>query len=132
MLHEITIARPPENDLRKRWFQDDYFDLFIWFDAHDTIQSVQLCYDRLRNEHTFTWRREYGFQHARIEDGESSPVRNRAPLMVMNGPFPLENVRQRFLASCPTLEPGLSPFVVQLLDQYAGAPTPTHPQGDSR
>jgi len=49
MLKELNVAQK-EEDIFRRWFKDDYFDLIVWYNRNDySIRGFQLCYDIARN-----------------------------------------------------------------------------------
>ena len=41
-LREIRIVQQDDPSLRRRWFESDYFDLFIWQDLSGTFVKFQL------------------------------------------------------------------------------------------
>ena len=49
MLREMARVRQQDPAVRRRWFRDDYFDLFTWQkgDGPDggIVVGFQLCYD---------------------------------------------------------------------------------------
>jgi hypothetical protein len=71
MLREIRRGVAQRSlEKRKRWFQDEYFDLFIWQDPTGQIVQLQLCYERgTRKERALTWKRGTGFDHAVVDQG---------------------------------------------------------------
>ena len=42
----LKNVRQIEGEPFRRWYADDYFDLFIWFDDNDKVTGFQLCYDK--------------------------------------------------------------------------------------
>ena len=66
---EILAAKQTPGEPRVRWWQNDYFDLFVWFEPGEEIWGFQLCYDRAYNEHALTWRREFGTVSHHAVDG---------------------------------------------------------------
>src|SRR5438552_3435669 len=50
MLREVLIVEQNNPALKRRWFESDYFDLFIWQDAGGAFVRFQLCYDVELNE----------------------------------------------------------------------------------
>jgi hypothetical protein len=116
MLTEIRLRQ--DEDSRKHWFQDEYFDLFTWQDATGEMTSFQLCYDRLGEERVISWDCERGFGHHRVDDGESSPHKNMSPVFVKNGVFPSDDVLPKFIHSSKQISQDISNFVVQKLNEY--------------
>ena len=66
---------------RRRWFHDDYFDLFVWQTGAE-VTSFQLCYGAGSTERALVWDKARGLFHdgpagaaefvARFEDGASA------------------------------------------------------------
>jgi len=52
---------------RRRWFHDDFFDLFVW-QAEGEVTLFQLCYGGNSSERALVWDRSRGFFH----DGPAS------------------------------------------------------------
>ena len=62
MLREIEgVAAEPS--MRRRWFHDDYFDLFVWQTEKGEVALFQLCYGRESDERALVWHREAGLFH---------------------------------------------------------------------
>ncbi|MFO7188740.1 MAG: hypothetical protein DIU74_003545 [Pseudomonadota bacterium] len=66
MLREITGLRQDEPGLTRRWFHDDYFDLFLWQDAAGTLAAFELCYGDDAEDRALVWKGGGRFYH----DGE--------------------------------------------------------------
>jgi hypothetical protein len=47
---------------RRRWFHDDYFDLFVW-QAGGEVTLFQLCYGADSAERALVWDKSRGFFH---------------------------------------------------------------------
>src|SRR5688572_33173003 len=61
MLKEIYgVADDPP--ARRRWFHDDYFDLFVW-QAEGKLTLFQLCYGMDSKERALVWDQQRGFFH---------------------------------------------------------------------
>jgi hypothetical protein len=44
-----------EAPLSRRWFHDDYFDLFVWQDAGGAVARFELCYGAGASERALVW-----------------------------------------------------------------------------
>ena len=53
---------------RRRWFHDDYFDLFVW-QADGEVTLFQLCYGTDSADRALVWDKRRGFFH----DGPPAP-----------------------------------------------------------
>jgi len=48
---------------RRRWFHDDYFDLFVTQASDGRVDGFQLCYGLDSTERALVWDRERGYFH---------------------------------------------------------------------
>jgi hypothetical protein len=115
MLREIEgIAAEPST--RRRWFHDDYFDLFVWQTEKGEVILFQLCYGTAESGQALVWHREVGLFHdgdkldnevagqvvQRFEkDAEHLPRRVRSTVSErirehLEGRLPAANRRKRF------------------------------------
>ena len=85
-IHGLTDEPPA----RRRWFHDDFFDLFVW-EAGGEVTLFQLCYGVDSDVRALVWDRQRGFFHdgpaasgdvvARIEDVMGGvPAELRTPI----------------------------------------------------
>jgi hypothetical protein len=117
MLTEISLTQN-ENKIIKRWFQDDYFDLFTWQNETGQITCFQLCYDRLGNERVISWDNEQGFAHYRVDDGEASPHKNMSPVFVKDGVFSSQEVMFKFLEAGTQITSEIHTVILKKLQEY--------------
>jgi hypothetical protein len=120
MLAEIADPRQIPGEGRRRWFRDDYFDLIVWLDDHEEIFGFQLCYDKFHNERALTWRRDRGFRHERVDDGEITGHIKMTPILIPDGEFAWQDVAARFRAAAAGIDPGVAGFVYRKLCAYPG------------
>lgn len=119
MLREIANVHQQDAGLRRRWFCDDYFDIFVWEDADGAIVEFQLCYDRNRRERVLRWRRSTGFLHHAIDSGDASPLKKQSPIMVADGELPVASVVDKFDAAGAGIEPRIRVFLREQVLAYA-------------
>lgn len=62
MMREI-LGVAPDAAARRRWFHDEYFDLFVWQVASGEVTSFQLCYGIHSSERALVWQQQRGFFH---------------------------------------------------------------------
>jgi hypothetical protein len=74
----LGVAEQPQT--RRRWFHDEYFDLFVWQTAAGEVLSFQLCYGAAASEQALVWNRESGFFHDG-PDPRSAAGEGREPLL---------------------------------------------------
>jgi hypothetical protein len=119
MLREITGVRQDHAEQRRRWFQDDYLDLFVWTDRGGELVAFQLAYDRAGDEHLLEWERARGYLHRRVEDGRGHfKGIGATPLLALGKRFPKYRVVMQFDARSATLEEPLRTLVRQRLGAY--------------
>ncbi|MEQ1775063.1 MAG: hypothetical protein ABL891_14900 [Burkholderiales bacterium] len=118
MLREIGNVHQQDPALRRRWFCDDYFDIFVWEKPGGAIVEIQLCYDRTLRERVLRWRDSAGFAHHGIDGGDQSLFKNMTPIMVADGVFPLTDVLERFDARATHIEPRIRDFIRERLLDY--------------
>jgi hypothetical protein len=117
-LREIGPVRQDSARGLRRWFQDDYFDLYVWQDHRGTPIAFQLCYDRGACEGAISWSAVAGFAHARVETGDV-PYRHRGtPLLREAGLPPYFRIYNRFLEAADRFEPRLRAMVLDRLRDY--------------
>ena len=99
----------------RRWFSSSDIDLIVWSDETRAITAFELYYDKSINEHVLIWRKESGFSHLAVDDGEQKPVLNykEAPLLIPDGIFDPDRIKRLF----ERLQDGLSAVVAKVVRQ---------------
>lgn len=59
----------------RRWFHDDYFDLFVWQTGGGELVQFQLCYGIATSERALVWHKDGGF----FLDGIEKSGKEKAP-----------------------------------------------------
>jgi hypothetical protein len=119
MLREISGVRQDDPAVRRRWFQDDYFDLFLWTDGAGTLLYFQLADDRTRRERVLAWDLASGYTHGEVEGGDESVFRRMTPLLAAHaGRFPKLRVMSEFDARADALDEPLRPEIRSRLVEY--------------
>jgi hypothetical protein len=121
VFREIRGLQQREPADLKRWFQDEYFDLFVRHDGAGDVAWFQLCYERnTRTERVLEWRRGAGFQHLKVRQRyEERPGRSDSGSLALDGVLPYMDVLHRFEQSGPGLPARLYGFVAQKLGEYS-------------
>ena len=121
MLREIRGVEQRDPQRVKRWFQDEYFDLFVWQDRAGELLRFQLCYERdTRRERALEWQRGRGFQHLAVRQRYSgSPGRDHSGDMALDGVLPYVTLKDRFASAARNLPPELQRFIEDKLTEYA-------------
>jgi hypothetical protein len=118
MLREILAVRQDNPRLRRRWFQDEFFELYTWQTGDGALVSFQLCYDVGRRERAVTWHREHGFSHNRIDYGDNQGLSIATPLLKGGGRFPHRFVRKQFNQHAVTLDAATRTFILDKMREF--------------
>ncbi len=118
MLREILAVRQDDPALRRRWYQDDFFELYTWQTRDGRLTGFQLCYDRQGRERAITWQRAHGFSHNRIDEGRRGGRIKGSPLLTGGGHFPHRFVRRRFAEHATTLEAATRIFILDKMREF--------------
>jgi len=76
MMREI-LGVTDEPGMHRRWFHDDYFDLFVWQTDAGELVHFQLCYGIDSSERALVWHKRGGYFLDGIESAKSS--KGKAP-----------------------------------------------------
>jgi hypothetical protein len=108
MLREIEgIGEEPRT--RRRWFHDEYFDLFVWQTDLGEVTLFQLCYGIDVSERALVWHRVGGFFH----DGAGPAT-----------PSAAEKVAARFEVAAQALPQNISQAVTERIREYLASEQP--------
>jgi hypothetical protein len=103
VLREIGgVSQDPSGNAR-RWFHDDYFDLFVRQDREGEVVALELCYGVGHNEHALVWRKGIGHFH----DGPAADQ--------FNG----EALAKRFAAECGEVPHRISTSVLRTIRDFS-------------
>ena len=130
MLREFPVTQPRDSG-RRRWFVDDDLDLIVWLGADSSLLGFRLCYDKWAEERALTWTVNAGYQHHRVDTGESSPTKNQTPILVEGGPVDSERLRSRFVDRSSEMDPKVRDQVIEKLSRHP-APGTRNPFNPSR
>jgi hypothetical protein len=114
-MREITAVRQDAPGLIRRWYQDDYMDLFVWCTESLQICAFQLSYDRSHSERMVEWSSTQGFQHKGVDSGEGSPLKNMAPMLIDAPATSVRPVWREFERRSRMLDPAVRAFVLSKL-----------------
>ena len=117
MLRELKGVRQNPNERLRRWFEDDYFDLIVWYEGPQ-VYGFQLCYDTQGRERALTWIRGSGYSHRAIDDGQATASKHMSPILVQDGLFEKNAVAERFKAASRDIDPEVASLVHGVLLAY--------------
>lgn len=115
MLVEFERTRQVPGEGPRRWFSSPDMDLIVWYNTKGEIDGFQLCYDKLTVEHAYTWHNKGPVTHDTVDSGELPMTRNRTPILVADGVFPVNRVTKLFQEASQNLDPELRQFVLTRL-----------------
>ncbi len=118
MLREVVNVHQQDAPLRRRWFCDDYFDIFVWEKSSGQVVEIQLCYDRAVRERVLHWREAAGYAHHGIDSGDASSFKNMTPIMVADGALPLPVVLEQYDARTAGIDPRVREVIRACLLDY--------------
>lgn len=125
MLREVPNVVQDAPGLSRRWFRDEYFDLYLWEGAGGKVEAFQLCYDRADRERSLRWSAKSGFLHEGVDRPEDKPGRSMTAILVVDGVMPLAAVSRKLLAAAKELPKPVHDFLLARLEEYArGRPPP--------
>ena len=110
MLKEAKHVMQVKGEPRRRWFDDEYFDLIVWFEPGDEIFGFQLCYDREKKPRALTWTRKYG-EH-------SWGASKSSPVLVADGLFDAPSVADRLAGAAGELPADIAAFVLEKVKAF--------------
>ncbi len=102
MLREITGVTQDAADQTRRWFHDEYFDLFVQQERDGEIAALELCYGVGHTERALVWRKEFGHFH----DGPGGDG------------FDPENLAARFARECGEVPHRISTSVLRVIRDF--------------
>jgi hypothetical protein len=102
VLREITGVTQDVAGVSRRWFHDDYFDLFVRQDSAGDIIGLELCYGVGHTEHALVWRKELGHFH----DGPQGDQ------------FNAETLAAEFARECGEVPPRISTSVLRIIRDF--------------
>lgn len=118
-LTELKSTPQVAGEFRRRWFSSADMDLIVRYDPDDSIDGFELYYDKNLDEHVITWRKNSGFKHWAVDDGEQKPVLEfkQAPMLMPDGQVDRRRIESLFDQSCTNLPAGIVALVRQKLAQ---------------
>ena len=119
MLEEFkSVSQQRETPGYRRWFFDAVMELIVWYSPAGVVRGFQLCYDRDGRERAFTWHVDAGMSHTAVDEGDDSPLRNDAPILVPDSPARTESALAQFKERSGGLEPALATLVAEKIEEY--------------
>jgi len=120
MLRESTRVGQKEDGVFRRWFQDDFFDLIVWYRNDDlSVKGFQLCYDDTEDRYAITWHKEYGFSHDMIDESRFKGSIPGSPVLVADGEIDFKKIIVEFRKRSHTIDTTVVELVIKTLNTYS-------------
>jgi len=115
VLREISDVSQDDPSILRRWFHDDYFDLFV-LQAGGELDAFELCYGIDSDERALVWSRAGGYFH----DGGTSASGDFIGAQLASGdPLEADPVIARFERAAAELPEALRLALTARLREYA-------------
>jgi hypothetical protein len=110
-----------EPNVHRRWFHDDYFDLFVRQTESGEIVQFQLCFGIDSSERALVWDRKGGFFLDGVEAEAPEKGKTAGAKQAQAGPFDVAPVAERFDAAAGALPQDIRLAVATRLHQFSAA-----------
>jgi hypothetical protein len=110
------VANEPET--RRRWFHDDYFDLFVWQGPSGEILRFQLCYGTSSSGLALVWDKQHGYFHDGAKTGAPGAGGAIGTGAAPGKPPASDPVLLRFIAMVGSLPDDIHLFVAIRIREY--------------
>jgi len=118
MLSEVKHVTQYESNKHRRWFHDDFFDLYTWENYDGDLLGFQLCYAKDDVQRALRWSLEAGYQHEGVDQPEEKPGRAMSAIFVADGAFDRDCIGARFQHEGIELPSKISTFVIERIHSY--------------
>mgnify|MGYP000376669332 FL=1 len=118
MLSEVKQVTQYESNKHRRWFHDDFFDLYTWENYDGDLLGFQLCYAKDDAQRALRWSLETGYQHEGVDQPEEKPGRAMSAIFVADGAFDRDCIGARFQQEGIELPSKISTFVIERIHSY--------------
>lgn len=115
MLQEISDISQDDPSILRRWFHDDYFDLFV-LQAGGELDAFELCYGIDSDERALVWSRAGGYFH---DGGTSASGEFIGAQLASGDPLEADPVIARFESAVAGLPDALRLALMTRLREYA-------------
>lgn len=123
MLTEINNIKQYESNKYRRWFQNEFFDLYAWQQPGDNNSEplgFQLCYEKNGEQRALRYSPEAGYKHEGVDAPEDKPGRAMTVIFVADGVFNVDEIGARFARDAIHLPEVVREFVLTRIREYSG------------
>jgi hypothetical protein len=120
MLREIGNVRQIPGESRRRCFSDEAMDLTVWIAENGEMAGFELCYDKGGNERSLRWKRDGGYAHKRVDDGERGRElkHKESPILIPDGMCECKKISLLFEKNSRDIDGSVVAFVSRKLAEY--------------
>jgi hypothetical protein len=120
MLTELQNVRQTDAEFRRRWFSSPDMDLIVWYGEAEEPEAFELYYDKTVAEHVLAWRKDSGYSHLAVDDGEQKPALNykQTPILIADGTMDARRIGSVFADAAVGLPAELLAFVLAKIRQH--------------
>ena len=122
MLSEVTNLTQHDVGTHRRWFHDEFFDLYVWENVAGELQGFQLCYAKADQQRALRWSQERGYNHEGVDSPEDKPGRAMSAIFIADGVFDPDHIAEKFAIESASLPPRVRSFLLEKIRNYALAP----------
>ena len=116
MFEEFINLRQDKNGYRRLFFTKN-MDLYIWYDKKDgEIIGFQIVYEKNNEQKAFTWKKENGFTHDTVDDGDK--YFNLTPILIPDGEVKLSYLISYLESNLEIGEADIKEIVLRKLNEY--------------
>ena len=116
MLREIKYTHQVKGEYKRRWFSSRNQDLVVWYSDDNKLIGFQLCYDKTRDEKSYTWKFGGSSEHTGIDSGEYGGMNfKQTPILVADGIPDYCYIQQEFLSESSDLPKEITNMVTYAL-----------------
>lgn len=123
MLSEVTNLTQHDAGNHRRWFHDDFFDLYVWENFAGQVQGFQLCYAKADQQRALRFSLDRGYNHEGVDSPEDKPGRAMSAIFVADGLFDRDGIGAKFAHESEPLPPAVRNFVLDKIKGYALVPS---------
>lgn len=118
MLREIKKVKQNKGERTRRWFTDDQWDLYLWLEDDGEYYGFQLCYAKGKAEHAFTWIRDQGSYHSKVDTRMPFAKNLSSPILVADGLFDNLTVGDLFATASTGIDLKVRDFVLKKIRSF--------------
>ncbi len=119
MLSEVTNLTQHDAGSHRRWFHDEFFDLYVWENFAGEMQGFQLCYAKADQQRALRWSLERGYNHEGVDSPEDKPGRAMSAIFIADGVFDPDGIGAKFEQESMPLPSRVRDFVLDKIKGYA-------------